>query len=251
MNTLILSIFPGIDLLGRAFELEWPEACIVRGPDLLWGGEIKAFHPPPGKFDGVIGGPPCQAFSDLMPLVRFKYGESAIADNLIPEFERCVCEAQPDWFLMENVRRAPIPEVNGYAVKPVLLNNRSFGAEQNRVRRFSFGILGLEPVNLLRYLETVALENHVYKRAVIGSGGGASLGYDRGGVKRGNAAMERAYEVNSRTIGERLELQGLPPDYLDHAPFTQAGKKTVIKNGVPLPMGRAVARAVRRAVDGR
>src|SRR2546430_12673163 len=38
-------------------------SCVVRGPDLLWGGDIRRFHPPAGKFDGVIGGPPCQLFS--------------------------------------------------------------------------------------------------------------------------------------------------------------------------------------------
>ena len=48
--------FAGIGLLDMAFE----EAgfVVVRGPDLLWGGDVKRFHPPAGKFDGVIGGPP-------------------------------------------------------------------------------------------------------------------------------------------------------------------------------------------------
>lgn len=50
-NTLVLSLFPNIDLLGKAFE----EAgfCVVRGPDLLWGGDIRTFRPPPGVFGGV------------------------------------------------------------------------------------------------------------------------------------------------------------------------------------------------------
>lgn len=33
---LVLSLFPGIGLLDLAFELE--SFCVVRGPDLLWGG---------------------------------------------------------------------------------------------------------------------------------------------------------------------------------------------------------------------
>lgn len=49
MSPLILSVFPGIDLLGRAFEEEWPEACVVRGPDLLWGGDVRTFYPPAGE----------------------------------------------------------------------------------------------------------------------------------------------------------------------------------------------------------
>ena len=51
---LILSLFPGIDLLGRGFEAE--SFAVVRGPDLLWGGDIRSFHVPPGRFDGIIGG---------------------------------------------------------------------------------------------------------------------------------------------------------------------------------------------------
>lgn len=63
MSGLVLSLFPGIGLLDRAFEEEG--FCVVRGPDLLWGGDVRRFHPPAGLFAGIIGGPPCQAFSQL------------------------------------------------------------------------------------------------------------------------------------------------------------------------------------------
>ena len=58
---LVLSLFPGADLLGRAFE----EAgfVVVRGPELMFGQDIRSWHSLPGKFDGVIGGPPCKMFS--------------------------------------------------------------------------------------------------------------------------------------------------------------------------------------------
>lgn len=54
---LILSLFPSFGLLDRAFEEVWPESCIVRAPDKLWGGDIKSFHAPAGKFDAIIGVP--------------------------------------------------------------------------------------------------------------------------------------------------------------------------------------------------
>lgn len=73
---------------------------------------MKSFHPPAGKFDGVIGGPPCQAFSSLANLVRARGCEPRYG-NLIPEYERVVREAEPRWFIMENVRAAPVPEVAG------------------------------------------------------------------------------------------------------------------------------------------
>lgn len=63
MGNLVLSLFPGIGLLDMAFE----EAgfCVVRGPDVLWGGDVKRFHPPAGRFDGVVGGPPCPYWSRI------------------------------------------------------------------------------------------------------------------------------------------------------------------------------------------
>lgn len=66
MSKLVLSLFPGIGMLDMAFE----EAgfCVVRGPDLLWGGDVRQFGPPAGKFDGVIGGPPCQFASSMSRL---------------------------------------------------------------------------------------------------------------------------------------------------------------------------------------
>lgn len=42
MQQLVLSLFPGIDLLGRGFEAEG--FYVVRGPDLIYGGDIRAFQ---------------------------------------------------------------------------------------------------------------------------------------------------------------------------------------------------------------
>jgi Site-specific DNA methylase len=57
---LVLSLFPGIGLLDRGFEDSG--FAVVRGPDLIFGGDIRKFKIMPGKFDGIIGGPPCQDF---------------------------------------------------------------------------------------------------------------------------------------------------------------------------------------------
>ena len=63
MKGLVLSLFPGLGLLDTAFQLEgW---CVVKGPDILWGDNIDGFSVPASRFDGVIGGPPCQAFSPI------------------------------------------------------------------------------------------------------------------------------------------------------------------------------------------
>ena len=229
---LVLSLFPGIDILWRAFEEEWPEACLVRGPDLLWGGDIKTFHPPAGKFDGVIGGPPCQFAS-----ISNRGPNAAYHENLIPAFERCVAEAAPAWFLMENVPPAPFPSVRGYAVMAVLLDNRKLGEVQMRCRRFCFGTpagLTLEP-----FIEWAPLEAFEREYAVLAS-------EHKGQTFPG--AIGRKKYLKGRTLARRCTLQGLPADFTDSLPFTAAAKSIVIGNGVPLPMGRAIARAVKRAL---
>jgi site-specific DNA-cytosine methylase len=96
-GVLILELFPGAGLFGRAFE-EFG-ATVVRAPDILWGGDIHEFHGVKGKFDGVIGGPPCQ-FASRAAISGSK------ALNLIPEFVRVVKECEPKWSVMENVREA-------------------------------------------------------------------------------------------------------------------------------------------------
>ena len=96
---VVLSLFPGADLFGKAFESRG--FCVVRGPELLLGQDIRDFHVPPGKFDGVIGGPPCTKF-----LVCRNRKQSPDAVDLINEFARIVDEAKPKWMVMENVRGA-------------------------------------------------------------------------------------------------------------------------------------------------
>lgn len=245
--SLVLSLFPGIGLLDLAFELEG--FCVVRGPDVIWGGDIRAFHPPSGRFDGVIGGPPCQAFSQLANLVRAQ-GHQPKFGNLIPEFERCVAEAAPAWFLMENVPSAPVPVVAGYGVHTQRLNNRWLGAEQHRLRAFSFGVRGAAQQLAI---ETVALEPALRHRpTVTGDRVVPRSGRQYAGpaVHQGNGTGKNVTggKMWRYTIAEALELQGLTPDFLAHAPFTAAGKLAAVANGVPLPMGRAVAQAVLRAV---
>jgi DNA (cytosine-5)-methyltransferase 1 len=234
---LLLSLFPGIGLLDMAFEQAG--FCVVRGPDMLWGGDIRTFQPPVGRFDGVIGGPPCQAFSRLRHLVEANGYQSA--ENLIPEFERVVQQASPPWFLMENVPDAPEPVVAGYAVHSFKLNNRWVGGEQQRVRRFSFGVRGEHAIDLRRWIEYDALEPQACGAAVCASGGA------KPGIEHSTPKTRGRYlgSKTAQALAESIKQQGLPGDFLDKAPFTLAGKHKVVGNGVPLPMGRALAGAIR------
>jgi len=227
---LVLSVFPGIDILGRAFEESG--FCVVRGPDVIWGGDVKSFHPPAGVFQGVIGGPPCKKFSSWSAVN--KHLGHPEAENLIPEFERVVLEAKPLWFLMENVRQAPKPSIDGYTVYDYLFDNRWAGGQQRRRRRFSFG--SLEGWKLT--LEPALLEDPKVIRCVTASDG------ERAGHGCDPNFRPGTLSAQYLSIDDALEAQGLPRGYLKHCPFTKEGKYRVVGNGVPLPMGRVFARAI-------
>lgn len=225
-NNLLLDVPPGIGLLGMAAEAEG--YCVVNGPDLLWGKNMRGWHPVKGAFEGVIGGPPCQEFvANLAKMVKAQ-GKVSSYGNLIPEFERIVFEAQPDWYLMENVRLAPIPDVPGYKVDSQLYNNRCTGEKQDRVRRFSFGTRS--GATLL--LDEVLFQNPIKCVTVLGA--------DTGPRRRDGSRI-------NYTLVEAMELQGLSRDFLDLSPFLASAKREMIGNGVPLPMGRAVFKAIRKA----
>jgi len=238
----VLSLFPGIGLLDRAFEEEG--FCVVRGPDLLWGGDIKGFHPLAGRFDGVIGGPPCQAFSRLRHIVEANGHRTA--PDLIPEFERVVREAQPAWFLMENVEAAPTPCVRGYSLQCELVRDVWVGGATSRLRKFSFG--GRESYNRL-WIETLALHAPDPARAVTCDARQVPVAMGGSGKRKAGIGGPLPRSGPTMLIEDILALQGLPYDFFgEDSPFTRAGKRRMIGNGVPLPMGRAVARAVARAV---
>jgi DNA (cytosine-5)-methyltransferase 1 len=242
---LVLSLFPGIGLLDMAFEEEG--FCVVRGPDLLWGGDIRDFHAPSGRFEGVIGGPPCQLFSQMRhmnPRVGQKHG------NMIPEYERVVEEAAPDWFVMENVSDAPEPIVAGYRVRSLMLRDDWVGGATMRLRRFSFG----SRAGIALVVEQLAL--HLVDPEPAVTGGSRLIPVAIGGsgkVKR--TKIEGVSRVGPgrgqrMTVAEMLTMQGAPATLLDDTAYTESAKRQMIGNGVPLPMGRAIARAVKAAMYG-
>lgn len=309
VSGLVLDLFPGLELLGRAFREHG--FCVVSGPDKLWGDDVRDFHPPAGRFDGVIGGSPCQSFSALANLVRAKGLEPRFG-NLIPEFERVVREARPAWFLHENVPAAPIPRPRGYDVSDFLLCNSSIpgedglGQEQERVRRFTFGVRAEfgdpeSAPNLLRWIPRAALRLPACQRsgsvaaepvnnppeakgrvrtsavvadaretrvAIGGSGKPKArvrqpgVSYDDGPGTRDRVRVNAVaadpgsekgkpgsnWGNGRRTLAEMLRLQGLPEDLLEDLPLTAKAARKLVANGVPMPMGRAVARAVVEAL---
>jgi DNA (cytosine-5)-methyltransferase 1 len=184
-------------------------------------------------FDGIIGGPPCQKFGGL---ANFAHLWKIQPENLVPEYERCVAAAAPTWFLMENVRNAPIPSVAGYLVRDELINNRWLGQVQSRVRRFSFGSRDGRRL----HVETEVFEPRAFSQSVTAAHAG----------QRRTHAKRTGGTITNYTLAQALQLQGLPPDFFGpKSPFKEHAKLKAVAEGVPLPMGRAIARAVRRAIE--
>ncbi len=209
-DQLVLSVFPGIDLLGMAFE-EFG-FCVVRGPDKIFGGDIRRFVPPAHVFGGVIGGSPCQDFSTARRSAPTGYGLEMLA-----EFKRVIDCAKPAWWLLENVRSVPDLRVDGYSWQRIDLKASECGSAQSRLRHFQFGSRDGALINPSRSLT--------------------------GRVTESAALATEGSRVNRRAWADFCKLQGLPADF-NLPDFTRRGKYKAVGNGVPLEMGRVMVAAV-------
>jgi DNA (cytosine-5)-methyltransferase 1 len=207
---LVLSIFPGIDLLGMAFEQKG--FCVVRGPDKIFGGDIRTFFPPSGVFDGIIGGSPCQDFSVARRSAPTGYGL-----EMLREFERVVDLAKPAWWLLENVPTVPDLRINGYNWQRFPLLASDCGGRQHRLRHFQWGSRDGALLHPLRSVTATVIEP-------------AAL------------ATEGARK-NRRAWPDFCRVQGLPSTF-DLPGFQLHEKYRAVGNGVPLEMGLVVAQAV-------
>lgn len=211
MKKLVLSLFPGIDLLGRGFAQEG--FCVVRGPDLIFGSSIEEFHPLIDAFEGIIAGSPCQDFSKIR-----RAPPSGVGDRSLLEFTRTVTEALPEWWLLENVPGVPDVHVCGYTVQRFNLNANECGLAQHRLRRFQFGSRDGLPLVVRR---------RVTAKVTIAPCCLASEGSS----------------LNRRSWSEFVQLQGLPADF-DLPGWSIAMKYRVVGNGVPVPMARVIAASI-------
>lgn len=210
---LVLSTFSGIDLLGRGFKESG--FCVVQAGDIILDNDIRHFHPPKGKFEGVVGGPPCQDFSKLRRIAPTGYGL-----EMIEQFKRVVLESDCNWFLMENVPQVPDIEIEGYVIQRFALSPHEIGYAQRRRRHFQFGskqgnALIFQRKNYDGELEPCLLASD------------------------GKRKHKKGFE-------EFCQLQGL--DYVpDLSDLTKAGRYKVIGNAVHLKVATTVAEAVRES----
>lgn len=208
-SRLVLSLYPGAGLLDRGFEQEgW---CVVRGPDTVFGQRIEDFHTAAGHFSGVIGGPPCQDFSRARRRPPTGHGL-----KMLRQYARVVTEAQPDWWLMENVPQVPDVHIAGYVTQRFNVFAWEFGIRQGRNRSFQFGSRDGRQLVILR-----SIQSQMQKLAP------AVLARD-----------------GRRNFADLCELQGLPRSF-DLPGLSRTAKYRAVGNGVPIPVARAVAAAIR------
>lgn len=137
------------------FQLNFPDARVVHG-DIRKRNVKAAVLEAGSKVDVVVGGPPCQAFSQVRNHVRIIDDPR---NSLYKEFVEIVGRVQPSAFVMENVTgidqmgfREQIVsdlELRGeYSVLPQVIDAADVGAPQTRKRLIFIGIhssLGVEP----------------------------------------------------------------------------------------------------------
>ncbi|MDR1279781.1 MAG: DNA cytosine methyltransferase [Opitutaceae bacterium] len=143
---------------------------------------------------------------------------------MLHEFARVVFEAQPDWWLMENVPGVHDLMIEGYTIQRLNLNASECGCRQNRLQTLQFGsrdglMLVCDRAVTFRTLERTCLASE-------------------------------ASRSDRRGWGDFCELQGLPRDF-DLPGLSVAAKYRAVGNGVPVPMARVLARAVRARQSSR
>lgn len=213
----ILSLFPGIDTLGRAFSAAGH--TVVRGPDLVTGDRIEDFHGLAGHIDGIIAGPPCQDFSCLR---RTKPSGHGI--RMLRELLRVIDECDPTWVLVENVPRVPDLSTPSRPFQRIDLTDIECGGPQLRRRHWQWwhrNAIQLSPVRQLSHSRSEVTP------AVTATPG----------------------RSQPRNYPELCRRMGLPaPIY--PAGWSHSALCKAIGNAVTWPMAKTMAAAVSQAIAG-
>jgi len=213
---IVLSLFGGAGLLDRGFERAG--YCVLRGPDTLFGQRIEDFEATwlHGHVEGVIGGSPCQDFSRAR-----RDPETGAGRECMRQFARCVTQAGPVWWLLENVPNVPALDVHGYEVQRIYCSFHEFGGRQRRERVFQFGH---RPGD-----NELVLQRRQLSRP-------------------GPWAKTVTTKHTHRNYADLCELQGLPRTFTISG-LSRSQKIRAVCNGVPVPMAQAIAEAIRDRAD--
>lgn len=244
--------------------------------------EIRQHHP-----TIIIGGPPCQEFSNAG-----RREEGARAD-LTFKFAQIVTQIHPQYFVMENVPRArdsqafararELYQDNGYGLTEIILDASRCGVPQKRNRFFCIGALGAEDDFLLdgifreyvqeeKSVRTYFEENNLplnieayyrhpttYKRRAIF--GVNEVAPTIRGVNRPKPGTYQHHDVDAvaedemdnirqLTYRERASIQTFPVDFVfENLGLSNGDLEQIIGNAVPVGLAQFVAERLQGYID--
>jgi DNA (cytosine-5)-methyltransferase 1 len=226
VNELVLSLFPGVGLLDRAFAAEG--FCVVQAADKITGGDVREFVGVPGRFNGVVAGPPCQGFS-VANTFRTEADHHSVKNSreMLQHTCRIITECRPEWFLIENVPTVPDVRIDGYSVQRIPITDLECGGSQLRCRHVQFGSLKGEMIRPERVNDCTRNR------------------------KKGRPAKAVTTKTEKwKDFPDVCRRQGLDTA-LELPGWCRTAKVRAVGNGVPLRMGRALAAAIaKRAGPG-
>ncbi|MFA5408285.1 MAG: DNA cytosine methyltransferase [Bacilli bacterium] len=225
---------------------------------------------------GIIGGPPCQAWSRR----NIRQDPADPRALLLDEYLRIVEEVSPRFFVLENVTTVPRAakeaitrkaKALGYTVRSSCLNAADYGAAQTRRRWIAIGTRGrtireirkVQPRTVREAfagipenwglmqstpatLERLAAATPDEWQPMTGKYGNIiKLQWDAPAptvVNVKKVYMVHPGEVRNISLAEAAALQGFPPGYAWHGTDTQIAQ--MIANAMPAEMASAIAEAI-------
>jgi len=235
----------------------------------------------------IIGGPPCQEFSNAG-----KRQEGPLAD-LTYKYSQIITKLRPRYFVMENVPRVKgsqayararaLYKANKYGLTEVVLDASRCGVPQYRKRFFCIGALN-EPDGFLtekifrRYIgeeitvadyfanNNIELDVEAYyrhpttysRRAIFGTN---EVAPTIRGVNRPKPATynhhdndavpaDRMDGITQLTLRQRATIQTFPQDYqLENLQISRCELEQMIGNAVPVDLARFVANRLQEHID--
>lgn len=219
VTELVLSLFPGVGLLDRAFAANG--FCIVQAADKITGGDVREFRGVEFAFEGIVAGPPCQGFSAANSY-RKEDDHHSVQNSreMLQQTCRIIMECRPEWFLIENVPRVPDVRIDGYTIQRIPITDRECGGVQLRSRHVQFGS------RLGDVIRPARVNDCTRNR------------------KKGRPAKAVTTKTERwKDFPDVCRRQGLEAQ-IDLPGWTRSAKVKAVGNGVPLRMGRALAAAI-------
>ena len=257
----------------ECYKLNFPGHEVYNMDLSDWKGVVKKLISK--SYDIVIGGPPCQDFSEAGDQVE---GDRAA---LTKSFARIVAKLRPKFFVMENVPLALKSEAYRaargvfkrakYGLTELILDASLCGVPQKRRRFFCVGGLGLKngflrktliayqsdvPMTLREYIgDEFKFDFYYCHPRTYGRRGVYSLDEPAPTIRGCNRPMPKDYEmhkndkaeprkasIKSLSFKERSRIQMFPAEYkwLEHS----SANDKMVGNAVPVGLSKYVAKCL-------